>query len=124
MTNPSTASSGYTHFPKPFITISSRTELITAINTLKERNFTALSPIHAGASFGVMWWCSLIKGTHISSILDCGASVALATEALHVGIDGVVCRDSRPANHADNTNRIFLERPQSLSLAEYLSNMR
>lgn len=111
MTDLRSASSIFPPFPQPVIAISTRPALLRACQYFGEHPFTALSPTHAGASFGVHWWLSLMEGTAIPSLLDCGASTALALEALHAGIAGVICRDFRAGLPSGMKGRLLSHRP-------------
>lgn len=98
-------------FPRPFITISSRRTLSQACQHFAGRPFTPVSPLHAGASLGIDWWLHLMEGTSLPSVLDCGASASLAQEALHKGIEGVICRDFRAGLPDTMKERLFSQRP-------------
>lgn len=95
MTDPHSTSSIFAAFPRPFLTIGTRPLLLEICHQRGSRPFTILSPAYAGASLGLPWWLHLITDIEHPSILDCGANAALALEALHRGIDGVICRDFR-----------------------------
>lgn len=113
MTDLHSASSIFPPFPQPIITISTRSALMRACRYFGSRPFTALSPLHAGASLGIHWWLRLMEETDIPSILDCGGSASLALEALHEGIEGVICRDFRAGLPHDMKERLLPERPRS-----------
>lgn len=116
MTDPHSASSIFPSFPRPFITISTRTTLLKVHQHFAGHPFTILSPLHAGASLGIEWWLHLIGESKAPSILDCGASASLAIEALHRGIEGVVCRDFRAGLPDDMRGRLFSQRPSDTSI--------
>lgn len=111
MTNPHSTSSIFAGFPRPFITISTRPLLLETYQQRDAHPFTILSPAFAGASLGLPWWLHLIDNVPLPSILDCGANAALALEALHHGIEGVICRDFHAAMPKSMEGRLFLTRP-------------
>ncbi|MGC5748222.1 hypothetical protein J4P41_06195 [Gluconobacter sp. NFX36] len=80
--------------------------------------FLAMSPMGAGNSFGVPWWLQVVGDERSASILDCGASAALARIALLAGIGWVVCKASPrqlTALSSDELHRrrILTARPQA-----------
>ncbi|WP_244902293.1 hypothetical protein [Gluconobacter frateurii] len=78
---------------KPVFVISCQSDM----TNLKERHprpFLAMSPMAAGNSFGVPWWLQVVGDGRSASILDCGASAALARIALLAGIGWVICKAS------------------------------
>ncbi|MXV43664.1 hypothetical protein GS501_01060 [Saccharibacter sp. 17.LH.SD] len=107
-------------FPSPFICISSQKALTALIDHTTPYEFTIISPPHAGCSFGIPWWQEVIRPYNVTSILDCGASTALALEALERGIDGVVCRDMRSVLPKEWEKRLFPYRPSTLTLGQAL----
>lgn len=51
-----------------------------------------ISPENAGSAFGVPWWIAVTGSRFAHTILDCGASPAVARAALNAGIGWVICR--------------------------------
>ncbi|WP_231874984.1 hypothetical protein [Gluconobacter thailandicus] len=78
---------------KPVFVISCQADM-TNLKTRHPLPFLAMSPMGAGNSFGVPWWLQVVEEERSASILDCGASAALARIALLAGIGWVVCRAS------------------------------
>lgn len=124
MTDPHSASSIFPSFPRPFITISTRTALLRAHQHFAAHSFTIVSPLHAGVSLGIEWWLHLTKEVEAPSILDCGASASLAIEALHKGIEGVVCRDFRAGLPENMKGRLFSQRPHETTIPTLIPSQR
>lgn len=82
--------------------------------------FLALSVESAGNAFGVPWWLELVGAQAGLSILDCGASPAIARMALDAGIGWTICRVGPAQFRALETydeyrGRILTLRPPSSS---------
>lgn len=108
-------------FPSPFIHISSQKSLNALLLKQGSRSYTLISSPFAGCALGIPWWVALLKDApHLPSILDCGASSALALQALHAGISGVVCRHptSDLLKYADT--QLFQTRPTSFDVKDII----
>ncbi|GEM15508.1 hypothetical protein NBRC3293_0005 [Gluconobacter oxydans NBRC 3293] len=83
-----------------------------------DKPFLALSAESAGNAFGVPWWLEVVGSRAGQSMLDCGASPAIARQALDAGIGWAICRVS-PAQfraletYNDYRGRILTFRPPS-----------
>ncbi|WP_139064431.1 hypothetical protein [Gluconobacter morbifer] len=73
-------------------------------------NWLALSPAGAGNSVGIPWWIAVTGSRSGLSILDCGASPAIARNALEAGIGWVVCRGAQAQIRALQTVPAYRER--------------
>ncbi|MFT8614100.1 MAG: hypothetical protein ABF727_16100 [Gluconobacter oxydans] len=58
----------------------------------QDKPFLALSAESAGNAFGVPWWLEVVGSRAGQSILDCGASPAIARQALDAGVGWAICR--------------------------------
>ncbi|WP_068169219.1 hypothetical protein [Neokomagataea thailandica] len=99
-------------------TISSQYEQ-KACATKHPQPWIALAPEHSGAALGILWWLQVVGDQAPLSILDCGASAALAQQALNAGIGWVICRTTSAQIKALSsapswTGRILNQRPNSL----------
>lgn len=89
----------------PVFTISSCPEM-TRLRAQHPEPFLALSPDGAGNSFGIPWWLDVVQEQKAFSILDCGASAALARMALLAGIGWVVCQASSQQMRALKSDKL------------------
>ncbi|QDH24030.1 hypothetical protein D5366_00765 [Neokomagataea tanensis] len=102
--------SSVSHLPLvPIYVISSQNDYRRHAHHAVTR-WIALSPEHAGAAFGLKWWFSVTDGNYQYSILDCGASAALAQDALNLGVGWVICRAPAAQLAALATNSLFVKR--------------
>lgn len=101
----------------PVFMIPSRQEMDQLLLSW-DKPFLALSAESAGNAFGVPWWLEVVGSRAGQSILDCGASPAIARQALDAGIGWAICRVS-PAQfrtletYNDYRGRILTFRPPS-----------
>lgn len=108
-------------FPAPLIHISSQKSLETLLMHAPDPPFTLISSPFAGCSLGIPWWLALLRNMHHQpSILDCGASIALALQALHSGISGVVCRHAPPPIQTQWGSRFLLKRPSTCEVKDII----
>ncbi|QHI95790.1 hypothetical protein GT348_05600 [Aristophania vespae] len=110
-------------FPYPVIDISSQNELKRLLSLQNEKRITIISPPYAGHAFGLPWWQTLIKDCPFPTILDCGASAALALAALEDGIHGVICRDFYSLKPSQYSYQLLTKRPDTLSLKDYIKQL-
>ncbi|MBM3096692.1 hypothetical protein JRX38_01455 [Gluconobacter cerinus] len=103
----------------PVFSISSYPEIVS-LRAQHPQPFLALSPDGAGNSFGIPWWLDVVQEQKALSILDCGASAALARMALLAGIGWVVCQASLQQMRALKSDklhetRVLVARPSLTS---------
>ncbi|MFT8877912.1 MAG: hypothetical protein ABF932_15465 [Gluconobacter potus] len=101
----------------PVFMVPSREEMDQLLLSL-DKPFLALSAESAGNAFGIPWWLEVVGSRAGRSILDCGASPAIARQALDAGIGWTICRASPAQFRALETynnyrGRVLTLRPPS-----------
>ncbi|QDH16350.1 hypothetical protein [Swingsia samuiensis] len=112
--------------PRQIFCISNLSEKIWLYNNITHSEFLLISPLNAGASFGIPWWLSVTQEHKHHSILDCGSSAALAHIALSEGIGFVVCFAASKQIRSLQTDhnfrtRILTSRPPSQPISPQTS---